>query len=252
VWRFGLASLAYTPDSLRAATDNWPFLYLRQPAIPDLTLRGMGIMGGLALLLILFYLPKERAGFAGISLDGRMFFLGAGFMLVETKAVVHMALLFGATWIVNSVVFFAILLMILAANLLVLWLKPQRLWPLYIGLFTALTLNLIVPLDVFLGLDSGLRAVGSSLLVFGPILFAGMIFALIFSGTASPNRAFGSNIAGAMFGGLTENVSMMLGFQLLLLVAITFYALTAAIPRISVALAGRQSGAPPRPTAATR
>ena len=48
-----------------------------------------------------------------------MFFLGAGFMLVETKAVVHMALLFGGTWIVNSVVIFAVLVMILVANLFV-------------------------------------------------------------------------------------------------------------------------------------
>ena len=33
----------------------------------------------------------------------RSFFLGAGFMLVETKAVVQMALLFGGTWMVNTV-----------------------------------------------------------------------------------------------------------------------------------------------------
>ena len=56
--------------------------------------------------------------------DGRpnwqMFFLGAGFMLLETKGVVHMALLFGSTWVVNSIVFFAILVMILLSNLFVL------------------------------------------------------------------------------------------------------------------------------------
>ena len=48
--------------------------------------------------------------------NGQMFFLGAGFMLLETKGVVHMALLFGATWMVNSIVFFAILTMILLAQ----------------------------------------------------------------------------------------------------------------------------------------
>ena len=48
-----------------------------------------------------------------------MFFLGAGFMLLETKGVVHMALLFGSTWVVNSIVFFAILVMILLSNLYV-------------------------------------------------------------------------------------------------------------------------------------
>ena len=57
-----------------------------------------------------------------------MFFLGAGFMLLETKGVVHMALLFGSTWIVNSIVFAAILLMALLGNLYVLAKRPQTLW----------------------------------------------------------------------------------------------------------------------------
>ena len=54
-----------------------------------------------------------------------MFFLGAGFMLIETKAVVQMALLFGSTWIVNSIVFCAVLSMILVANLFVLVVRPD-------------------------------------------------------------------------------------------------------------------------------
>ena len=62
-----------------------------------------------------------------------MFFLGAGFMLLETKGVVHMALLFGSTWVVNSIVFFAILVMILLSNLYVLAVRPRRLGPYYAG-----------------------------------------------------------------------------------------------------------------------
>src|SRR5205823_5422997 len=63
----------------------------------------------------------------GVRPNAHMFFLGAGFMLLETKGVVHMALLFGSTWVVNSVVFFAILVMILIANLYVLAIKPKEL-----------------------------------------------------------------------------------------------------------------------------
>ena len=70
-----------------------------------------------------------------------MFFLGAGFMLLETKGVVHMALLFGSTWMVNSIVFFAILTMILLSNLYVLAVQPQRLWPYYALLIAALLVN---------------------------------------------------------------------------------------------------------------
>ena len=84
--------------------------------------------------------------------NGQMFFLGAGFMLLETKGVVHMALLFGATWMVNSIVFFAILTMILLSNLFVLAVQPVRLWPYYALLVAALWLNSVVPMADFLAL----------------------------------------------------------------------------------------------------
>ena len=40
---------------------------------------------------------------------------------------------------------------------------------------------------------------------------------------AEPDRAFGANIAGAMFGGLAEYSSMLLGFQYLLFVPVALY-----------------------------
>ena len=63
--------------------------------------------------------------------------------------------------------------------------------------------------------------------MFTPILFAAVIFATAFRRAEQPDRALGINIAGAMFGGLAEYSSMLLGFQYLLLVAILFYALSA-------------------------
>ena len=44
-----------------------------------------------------------------------MFFLGAAFMLLETRSLVTFALLFGSTWLVNSLVFFAILCSVMLA-----------------------------------------------------------------------------------------------------------------------------------------
>jgi hypothetical protein len=150
-------------------------------------------------------------------------------MLLQTKAVVHMALLFGSTWMVNSVVFFAVLVMILAANVFVLRYRPQRLGPYYVGLLLTLGLQVLIPLDFFLGMPPVLRVVGSCLLVGLPILFAGVIFAVSFDRSAAPEHAFGANIAGALLGGLTENGSMLLGFQYLVLVAVAFYALSAVL-----------------------
>ncbi len=232
---FGPAEVQEPVEPLRTADDNWPFLYLRRPMIPDLSLRGMGVMGTLALILILLFLPRGKAAGGDWGILGRMFFLGAGFMLIETKAVVHMALLFGSTWIVNSVVFFAVLVMILLANLFVLKVKPQTLWPYYVGLLLTLALNVVVPLDFFLGMPRAVQVVLSCALVFAPIAFAGVIFAVSFSRTARPDHAFGANIAGAMLGGLAENTSMYLGFQLLVLVAIAFYVLSAVLSRAPAA-----------------
>ena len=229
---FGLAVVLPPEGGLRTATDDWPFLYLRKPMIPTLSLRGMAIMGALGLLLIFLFLPrvrksiKTKAQING-SLNAQLFFLGAGFMLVETKAVVTMALLFGSTWVVNSVVFLAVLVMILLANLWTLRFKPERLWPYYAGLLVTLVLNTVVPLDFFLGMNRSIQVLGSCLLVFAPILFAGVIFAASFKRTTEPDRAFGVNIAGAMVGGLAEYSSMLLGFQYVALVAILFYALSA-------------------------
>lgn len=234
--RFGLASVAPLKDSLRTATDDWPFLYLREPMIPTLSLRGMFIMGGLALLLIFLFLPRrtkletnnqdESTQRQKRLLNLQLFFLGAGFMLIETKAVVTMALLFGSTWVVNSVVFFAVLVMILLANFWTLRFQPSRLWPYYAGLLATLALNTLIPLDFFLGMSRSVQVTGACLLVFAPVLFAGVIFASSFKRTNEPDRAFGFNIAGAMLGGLAEYSSMLLGFQYLVLVAILFYVLS--------------------------
>src|SRR2546425_323369 len=236
---FGLATVLPPEGGLRTATDDWPFLYLRQPMIPTLSLRGMLIMGCLGLLLVFLFLPRQRKGanegaerllraaHFSSALNLQLFFLGAGFMLVETKAVVTMALLFGSTWVVNSVVFFAVLMMILIANRWTLRFQPDRLWPYYAGLLITLVLNTVVPLDFFLGMNRSIQVIGSCLLVFAPILFAGVIFAASFKRTNEPDRAFGMNIAGAMVGGLAEYSSMLLGFQYVVLVAILFYTLSA-------------------------
>jgi spermidine synthase len=224
--RLGLARVV-DPGGVRQATDDWPFLYLREPMIPSLSLRGMAIMGGLALVLFAAMRSKrDQAAVHPGSDPKRMFFLGAGFMLIETKAVVDMALLFGSTWMVNTVVFAGVLVMVLAANLFVSRARPASLVPYYVGLLLALALTVIVPMDAFLGLPRIWQIAGASLLAFAPMLFAGVIFAVSFSRSSAPDRDFGANVAGAMTGGLAENASMLLGFRYLGLLVIAMYALS--------------------------
>ncbi len=219
------------PGGLPLASDDWPFLYVREPGVPQVTWRGIGMMVVLSALLWFVFRPRESGAATGTPADwglaARSFFLGAGFMLVETKAVVQMALLFGSTWTVNSVVFAAILVMSLAGNLFAGRAKPARLEPYYLGLFAALGLGLAVSVDSFLGLPPAAQLVGACLLVFLPIAFAGVIFATTFARSSRPDRVFGANVAGALLGGLAENASVVLGFQYLLCVAAGFYLLSA-------------------------
>ncbi len=218
---------------LSFATDDWPFLYLHSRLIPNLTLRSIALLGTLGIGFVWFFLPKGSR----LGLNSRMFFLGAAFMLLETKAVVQMALLFGSTWLVNSAVFFTILILILLANIYVL--KVQRvnlLWH-YIGLVVVLAAGALVPLDVFLTGGTLWRYGAPCLLALGPMLFAGVIFARSFRDAPQPDLALGSNIAGAVVGGLAESLSMLLGFQHLLLVALAFYLLSIWSPRPRMAVA---------------
>ena len=228
---FGPARLVEA-GNLRDATDDWPFLYLREPMIPGVSARGMAIMGGLALVLFgttsgVVFRRRRVEKRLPRSFSPRMFFLGAAFMLVETKAVVHMALLFGSTWMVNTIVFAGILIMILAANLFASRVRPSSLTPYYIGLLIAVACDALVPLDSLLGLPRVWQILASGALAFAPVAFAGVIFAVSFARSAQPNRDFGTNIAGAMAGGLAENVSMLLGFQRLTLVIAALYLMSA-------------------------
>jgi len=117
--------------------------------------------------------------------------------------------------------------MILLANLIVAVFKPKALWPFYTMLFASLMVNTFIPTSELLSLPAAARVVTSCLVVFVPILFAGVIFATSFRDSRQPDVDFGSNIAGVILGGLAEYLSLMLGFNHLILVGLAFYALSA-------------------------
>ena len=224
--RISPTPMNYQRDIL-TASDDWPFLYLSGRVIPNFTVRSMVLLGILGLGMVYLFLPKGR-----IALDSRMFFLGAAFMLLETRAVTQIALLFGSSWLVNSAVFFTILILILAANVFVLLTRGGNLLWSYIGLTIFLIVGAFVPPDLFLSGGTVWRYAIPCGLALSPVLFAGVIFARSFRNAAYPELAFGSNIAGAVVGGLAESFSTILGFQHLLLVALAFYLLSAWSPKL--------------------
>ena len=186
-------------------------------------------MATLAALLLAPFLRRSTAGPAdSAGALAQMFFLGAGFMLIETKAVVHMALLFGGTWIVNSVVFFAVLVMILLANLFVLAVEavaPDAVLRRLVALARRQRARAArcVPGPGSRGADR--RRVRAGVHAH---LVRGRGVRDVVRASRRPDRAFGANVAGAMFGGLSEYSSMLLGFQYLLFVAVGLYVLSIA------------------------
>jgi hypothetical protein len=59
------------------------------------------------------------------------------------------------------------------------------------------------------------------------LFFAGLIFAIIFSQTTSVEIALGSNLIGAVLGGIFEYTSLVYGIRILYLFALMFYVFSA-------------------------
>jgi hypothetical protein len=81
----------------------------------------------------------------------------------------------------------------------------------------------------------------SCFVVFAPDFFAGVIFTTVFGASHRPDVDFGSSIGGVILGGLSENLSLVVGFNNLLLVAIAYDVLWAFLaPRAQVGRATAQ------------
>jgi hypothetical protein len=115
--------------------------------------------------------------------------------------------------------------MILASNLFVLAIKSKKLWPHYALLATALLANIGVPMSEYLALPGWEKVAASCAVIFIPIFFAGVVFAALFGESSQPDIDFGSNIAGAIVGDLSESFSLIIGFNFVLIVALIFYLL---------------------------
>ena len=118
------------------ATDDWPFLYLRTPTIQPHYLAALGFVLLFALVAVAGSAAVTRTPLRGFS--PHFFVLGTAFMLLETRSLVSFSLLFGTTWLVNALAFFAILASVLVAILVNSRLKVRRSRPLYVLLFAAL------------------------------------------------------------------------------------------------------------------
>src|SRR5436309_1813050 len=202
------------------ATDDWPFLYLVDRSFPLLYIEGLAMVVFFALAGTLTLAPRRVLR----RFNWHMFFLGVAFMLLEVKSLTTFSLLFGSTWLVNSLVFFAILSSVLLAVLVNSRLKIRRITPFYLLLFAVLVLNVLLPPEALLLGNPLVRYLLASVLAFTPVFLANIIFANSFRDSETADVAFASNLLGIMVGGGLEYFSMLIGYRMLLLFVIVFYA----------------------------
>ncbi|HWZ57382.1 MAG TPA: hypothetical protein VNW46_00295 [Gemmatimonadaceae bacterium] len=230
----GTRSIDSVPGPLKLRvelpTDDWPYLYLSYHTIPLHYLVALGGVVLIAAALITLALgPGAHAALTSHPLgarDAALFGTGLGFLLLESKSVTEMSLLFGATWTVNLMVFAAILTVIGIANVVVPRLDVTALPRLFAALMATLAVAYAVPAHALLGVSTVTQWLIGAGLVALPIFFAALIFALLLRDHADPARGLGVNLMGAIIGGLLEYTAMAIGIKALYLVAAVAYLAT--------------------------
>jgi len=144
-------------------------------------------------------------------------------MLLEAQIISKMALLFGTTWVVNSIVVSGLLVLIVIANLLFeRWPSYSMALP-YAGVIISAMVAYLMPVHALLFESLGLRITVATLLLCIPILFAGMVFVRSFADMRFSGAALGWNLLGAVLGGMLETASQATGMRALTLIAVGLY-----------------------------
>ena len=214
-------------------TDDWPFFYMVERAYPFTYMIALGMI-----LLLSYFFVRKTIGFSD-PIDRNylpFFFLGAGFMLVETKAITELGLHLGGTWLVIAAAIMLVLIMAFLANLIVTRTGRRLAGPAYLGLFVSLLVGygLAISHGQWMFGPPVVQLMLSCFVLTIPLFFAGIVFSsLIGEAKINISTAFSYNLMGALFGGVMEYNSMYFGFAFLYLLALGFYSLAWVFSRKS-------------------
>lgn len=220
------------PQEASLTTDDWPYFYQHEPGLPS------AVIVISLVLAMLGWLSLRQTGISIESLDWHFFFLGAGFLLLEAQIISKMALLFGTTWVVNSLVISGLLILIVGANLLVHWKSDIHIGVGYVGIFASILLSYFLPIERLFFASIWLKAATATSVLCLPVFFAGIVFIKSFARVGFRGEALGSNLFGALVGGLLESLSFWTGIHALLVLAAILYSsslIAILVPRASPA-----------------
>ena len=194
------------------ATDDRPFLYYQGGSIPAIYLWTLA-----GILLISLIAVRILGGpFRAMRPYADLFFMGAAFLLLETKNIATFALLFGTTWVVNALVFAGVLVIVLAAVETTRRFRTPPLPVVFAGIAVSLAVCYFVEPDWLLTLPFMPAADRGVLLAFVPIYLANVAFSKRFGASDDSQSAFGLNLLGAMLGGCLEYLALLTGYRNLL------------------------------------
>jgi hypothetical protein len=211
----------YADPSLQAevSLDDWPFFYMPKRVYSVSYL----VMMFQVLILSLFVganFLSEIPKFGHLP----FFFLGAGFMLIETKGITEMGLTFGNTWQVIGIVIAGILTMAFLGNCAVQWLNIRHPLGPFLLLFAALAVGWYAARSGRFA-STPFGRLETSIVLTLPLLFSGIVFSTLPSIRGQISGMIAMNLLGAVCGGLLEYNSMYFGFQFLYLVTMGCYIL---------------------------
>ncbi|MCP4349602.1 MAG: hypothetical protein GY795_29325 [Desulfobacterales bacterium] len=206
--------------TVRTTSDNWPFLYIRPSQVP------WGYIIILVLVLVIAFIATPLVfGWKSITseFDPALFFMGAAFLLIETRGITTLSLVLGSTWIVNSAIFAGILLMVLLANLCVERFGFQNPLPWFFFLLLSVVLLYFFDNSVLNKFPLLYRALAGGVINALPVGFAGIIVSIVLSRSSDPTASLGSNLLGSVIGGCLEYLSMYIGLSALVQIALILY-----------------------------
>ncbi len=192
------------------SSDNWPFLYMAKKVYP---ISYLIIVLILSMSSIIFLKKFTHIGKNNFSYT--CFFLGAGFMLIETKCITEFAKIYGSTWLVNAIVISSILLMAFLANYLVI----KKIKINFKINYLLILISISIGYYFFTYIDTKLNIIFYPIILTLPILFSGIAFSRELLKIDSTSQALFANILGAMVGGFLEYNSMYFGFSFLYILA---------------------------------
>ncbi|WP_370188708.1 spermidine synthase [Qipengyuania sp.] len=199
--------------------DDAPFLYFRGTRFPPVYAITIA-----AILLASLVTVRVLGGPLGTMRPyADLFFMGAAFLLLETKNIATFALLFGTTWFVNALVFAGVLVIVLAAVETERRVKTPPLKVVFLAMAVSLAAAWIVKPEWLLSLAFWPRLVAATVLAFLPIYLANIAFAKRFRESGDSQSAFAINLLGTIVGGCLEYAALFTGYNNLLILTGLLY-----------------------------